>query len=80
MNRRQTMNYERIYKSYIRSKFSDECHSIVRAIIYIQKNFCNMPIEFQNADRELDDQTKNKIIQSMLWEDEMAAKYKLCRA
>ena len=73
------MNYEKIYKLNVRSVFSDKCHSIVRAIIYIQKNFCNMPIEFQNADRELSDEAKNKIIQSILWEDEMAAKYKMCR-
>ena len=73
------MNYEKIYKSCIRSKFNDECHSIIRAIMYIQKNFCNMPIEFQNADRELSDDTKNKIIQSILWEDELANRYKLCR-
>ena len=73
------MNYERIYKSYIRSKFSDECHSIVRAIMYIQKNFYKMPKEFRNADRELSDETKNKIIQSILQEDELANRYKLCR-
>ena len=73
------MNYEKIYKSYIRSKFSDECHSIVRTIIYIQKNFCNTPIDFQNADRELSDEAKNKIIQSILLDDEMATRYKLCR-
>ena len=65
------MNYERIYKSYIRSVFSDECHSIVRAIMYIQKHFYAMPKEFRNADRELSDQTKNRIIQSILREDEM---------
>ena len=73
------MDYERIYKMYVRSAFSDECHSIVRAVIYIQKNFCNMPIEFQNADRELSDEAKNKLIQSILQEDETATKYKLCR-
>ena len=73
------MNYEKIYKMYARSAFSDKCHSIVRAIIYIQKNFCNMPIEFQNADRELSDQTKNRIIQSILREDELANRFKLCR-
>lgn len=73
------MNYEQIYKSYIRSAFSDECHSIVRAIIYIQKHFCTMPIEFQNADRELSDEAKNKLIQSILQEDELANRFKLCR-
>ena len=73
------MNYEKIYKLYVRSVFSDECHSIVRAIIYIQKNFCNMPIEFQNADRELSDEAKNKLIQSILQEDELANRFKLCR-
>lgn len=73
------MTYEKIYKLYVRSAFSDECHSIVRAIIYIQKNFCNMPIEFQNADRELSDEAKNKLIQSILQEDEFANRYKLCR-
>lgn len=73
------MNYEKIYKSCIRSAFSDECHNIIRAIIYIQKHFCTMPIEFQNADRELSDETKNKIIQSILWEDEIAKRRKLCR-
>ena len=74
------MNYEKIYKLHVKSVFSYQCHSIVRAIIYIQKNFCNMPIDFQKADRELDDQTKNRIIQSILREDEMATKYKMCRA
>lgn len=73
------MNYEKIYKSYIRSTFSDECHSIVRAIIYIQKHFYAMPIEFQNADRELSDEAKNKLIQSILQEDELANRFKLCR-
>lgn len=65
------MNYEKVYKSYVRSKFSDECHSIVRAIMYIQKHFYAMPKEFLNADRELSDQTKNRIIQSILREDEL---------
>ena len=73
------MNYEKIYKMYVRSAFSDKCHSIVRAIIYIQNNFCNMPIEFQNADRELSDEAKNKLIQSILQEDELANRFKLCR-
>ena len=73
------MNYEKIYKSYVRPVFSDECHDIVRAIIYIQKHFYDMPREFQNANKELDGQTKSRIIQSILWEDEMATKYKLCR-
>ncbi|CAJ1188992.1 hypothetical protein CPEBRM1_ABPJDJAI_01107 [Companilactobacillus paralimentarius] len=73
------MNYEKIYKSYIRSKFSDESHNIIRAIMYIQKNFYAMPKEFQNADRELSDETKNRIIQSILWEDEFANRYKLYR-
>ena len=73
------MNYEKIYKLYIRSAFSDECHNIVRAIIYIQKHFYAMPKEFRNADRELSDQTKNRIIQSILWEDELANRFKLCR-
>jgi len=73
------MNYERIYKSYVRSALSDKCHSIVRAIIYIQNNFYNMPIEFQNAFRELSDETQNKIIQSILQEDELANRFKLCR-
>ena len=77
--RRQTMNYEKIYKLYVRSVFSDECHDIVRTIMYIQKRFYNMPREFQNANRELSDQTKNRIIQLILQEDEMATKYKLCR-
>ena len=73
------MNYEKIYKLYVRSVFSDECHDIVRAIMYIQKRFYNMPREFQNANKELDNQTKNRIIQSILRDDEMATKYKLCR-
>ena len=73
------MNYEKIYKSCVRSAFSDECHNIVRAIIYIQKHFYAMPKEFRNADRELSDETKNKIIQSILWEDEIANRLKLCR-
>jgi hypothetical protein len=73
------MNYEKIYKSYVRSVFSDECHDIVRAIMYIQKNFYKMPKEFRNANRELSDRTKNRIIQSILWEDEIAKKFKLCR-
>ncbi|CAJ1187884.1 hypothetical protein CP1MG86_MNBNLCLN_02648 [Companilactobacillus paralimentarius] len=73
------MNYEKIYKSYIRSIFSDECHNIARTIMYIQKRFYAMPKEFQNADRELSDRTKNRIIQSILWEDEFANRYKLCR-
>ena len=73
------MDYERIYKLYVRSAFSDECHNIVRAIMYIQKNFYKMPKEFRNADRELSDDAKNKIIQSILWEDEFANRYKLCR-
>lgn len=73
------MNYEKIYKLYIRSAFSDECHNIVRAIIYIQKHFYAMPKEFRNTDRELSDQTKNRIIQSILWEDELANRFKLCR-
>ena len=73
------MNYEKIYKLYIRSAFSDECHNIVRAIMYIQKHFYAMPKEFRNADRELSDEAKNKIIQSILQDDEMATKYKLCR-
>ena len=73
------MDYERIYKLYVRSAFSDECHNIVRAIMYIQKNFYKMPKEFRNADRELSDRTKNKIIQSILQEDELANRYKLCR-
>jgi len=73
------MNYEKIYKLNVRSVFSDECHDIVRAIMYIQKNFYKMPKEFRNADRELSDETKNKIIQSILWEDEFANRYKLCR-
>jgi len=47
--------------------------------MYIQKNFYKMPKEFRNADRELSDETKNKIIQSILWEDEFANRYKLCR-
>lgn len=38
-----------------------------------------MPKEFRNADRELSDQTKNRIIQSILWEDELANRFKLCR-
>ena len=37
-----------------------------------------MPREFQNANKELDGQTKSRIIQSILREDEMATKYKLC--
>ena len=73
------MNYEKIYKLYIRSKFSDECHDIVRKIMYIQKYFYDMPREFQNANKELDGQTKSRIIQSILRENEMATKYKLCR-
>lgn len=73
------MNYEKIYKSYVRSVFSDECHNIVRAIMYIQKRFYAMPMEFRNADRELSTETKNKIIQSILWEDEIANRLKLCR-
>lgn len=73
------MNYEKIYKSYVRSMFSDECHDIVRAIMYIQKNFYKMPKEFRNANRELSDETKNRIIQSILWEDEITKKFKLCR-
>ena len=73
------MNYKKIYKMYVRSVFSDECHSIIRAIMYIQKNFYNMPKEFRNADRELSDETKNKIIQSILQEDDLAKEYKLCR-
>jgi len=73
------MNYEKIYKFYVRSAFSDECHNIVRAIMYIQKNFRDMPKEFRNADRELSDEAKNKIIQTILWEDEIAKEYKLCR-
>ena len=77
--RSQTMNYEKIYKSYVRSVFSDECHDIVRTIMYIQKHFYDIPREFQNANRELDGQTKNRIIQSILREDEMATRYKLCR-
>ena len=77
--RRQTMNYEKIYKSYVRSVFSDECHDIVRTIMYIQKRFYNMPREFQNANKELDGQTKSRIIQAILQDDEMATKYKLCR-
>ena len=77
--RSQIMNYEKIYKLYVRSVFSDECHDIVRAIMYIQKRFYNMPREFQNANKELDNQTKNRIIQSILRDDEMATKYKLCR-
>ena len=75
----KTMNYEKIYKSYLRSVFSDECHDIVRTIMYIQKHFYDMPREFQNANKELDNQAKNRIIQSILREDEMAIKYKLCR-
>jgi len=59
------MNYEKIYKFYVRSAFSDECHNIVRAIMYIQKNFYKMPKEFRNADRELSDEAKNKIIQTI---------------
>ncbi len=47
--------------------------------MYIQKNFYAMPKEFQNADRELSDQTKNRIIQSILQEDDLAKEYKLCR-
>ena len=77
--RRQIMNYEKIYKLYVRSVFSDECHDIVRTIMYIQKRFCNMPREFQNANKELDGQTKSRIIQSILQEDEMATRYKLFR-
>ena len=73
------MNYEKIYKLYVRSVFSDECHDIVRTIMYIQKRFYNMPREFQNANKELDNQAKNRIIQSILQDDEMATKYKLCR-
>jgi len=73
------MNYEKIYKSYVRSVFSDECHNIVRAIMYIQKNFYKIPKEFRNADRELSDETKNKLIQSILQEDELANRFKLCR-
>ena len=73
------MNYEKIYKSYIRSIFSDESHNIARTIMYIQKRFYAMPKEFQNADRELSDRTKNRIIQSILWEDEIANRFKLCR-
>lgn len=38
-----------------------------------------MPREFQNANKELDGQTKSRIIQSILQDDEMATKYKLCR-
>jgi len=73
------MNYEKIYKMCVRSVFNDECHDIVRAIMYIQKNFYKMPKEFRNADRELSDEAKNKIIQSILQEDELANRYKLCR-
>lgn len=73
------MNYEKIYKSYVRSIFSDECHNIARTIMYIQKRFYAMPKEFQNADRELSNRTKNRIIQSILWEDEIANRFKLCR-
>lgn len=47
--------------------------------MYIQKHFYAMPKEFRNADRELSDQTKNRIIQSILWEDEIANRFKLCR-
>ena len=75
----EIMNYEKIYKSYVRSVFSDECHDIVRTIMYIQKNFYKMPKEFKNANKELSDRTKNKIIQSILWEDEVANRLKLCR-
>lgn len=74
------MNYEKIYKLYVRSVFSDECRDIVRTIMYIQKHFYDMPREFQNANKELDGQTKSRIIQSILWDDEMATRYKLCRA
>ena len=74
------MDYEKIYKLYVRSVFNDECHDIIRTIMYIQKRFYNMPREFQNANKELDGQAKSRIIQSILWEDEMATKYKLCRA
>ena len=73
------MNYKKIYKFYVRSAFSDECHNIVRAIMYIQKNFRDMPKEFRNADRELSDEAKNKLIQSILQEDELANRFKLCR-
>ena len=73
------MNYEKIYKLYIRSAFSDESHNIIRAIIYIQKRFYAMPVEFKNADRELSDEAKNKIIQSILQEDNLANEFKLCR-
>jgi len=73
------MNYEKIYKMYVRSVFSDECHDIVRAIMYIQKNFYKMPKEFRNANKELSNRTKNEIIQTILWEDEFANRYKLCR-
>ena len=73
------MNYEKIYKLYVRSVFSDECHDIVRAIMYIQKNFYKMPKEFRNANKELSDEAKNKIIKSILQEDDLAKEYKLCR-
>ncbi|PMD71481.1 hypothetical protein CBP76_05055 [Companilactobacillus nuruki] len=73
------MNYEKIYKSYVRSVFSDECHDIVRTIMYLQKRFYKMPKEFQNANRELSDEAKNKIIKSILQEDDLAKEYKLCR-
>lgn len=73
------MNYEKIYKSYVRSVFSDECHDIVRAIMYLEKHFYTMPKEFQNANRELSDEAKNRIIQSILQEDDLANRFKLCR-
>lgn len=75
------MDYEKVYKLYVRQKFKDECHNIIRAILYIQKHFYSAPApkEFRDANRELDDETKNKIIQSILWEDEIANRFKLCR-
>ena len=73
------MNYEKIYKSYVRSVFSDECHSIIRTVMYIQRKYADMPQEFKSANRALDDETKNRIIQSILWEDEVATRYKMLR-
>ena len=73
------MNYEQIYKSHLEAVFRDECHSITRAIMYVRRRFPSMPKEFRDADSELSEAAKNEIILSILEDDEIATRFKLCR-
>lgn len=60
------MNYRKVYKSHIQSVFEDECHSIIRTVMYVKTHYYAMPVEFKDADHVLNDQDKNNIIWSIL--------------